>query len=123
MPTDSTSPISTAPATQTTATSGPQLTKKQVKQLRGLANSLDPVLIIGKNGLTDAAAAQAEEHLDRRELIKISVLESSPATAKEMAPELARRLEAALVQVIGSRVILYRRTRRDDVTPLALVRG
>lgn len=98
------------------------LTKKQVKQLRGLANSLDPVLIIGKNGLTDAAAAQAEEAIDRRELIKVAVLESSPATAKELAPQLAERLEAAVVQVIGSRVVLYRRTRRDDVKPLVLVR-
>ena len=99
------------------------LTKKQTKQLRALANSLDPILIIGKNGLTDAAAAQAEDALDRRELIKVAVLESAPAGAKELAPQLAERLEAAVVQVIGGRVILYRRTRRDDVTPLALVRN
>lgn len=98
------------------------LTKKQTKQLRALANSLDPILIIGKNGLTDAAAAQAEDALDRRELIKVAVLESAPAGAKELAPQLAERLEAAVVQVIGGRVVLYRRTRRDDVTPLALVR-
>lgn len=98
------------------------LTKKQTKQLRTLANSLDPILIIGKNGLTDAAAAQAEDALDRRELIKVAVLESAPAGAKELAPQLAERLEAAVVQVIGGRVVLYRRTRRDDVTPLALVR-
>lgn len=109
--------------TPSAAASSPQLTKKQVKQLRGLANSLNPVIIIGKNGLTEAALAQAEDTLDRRELMKVSVLESAPATAKEMAPQIAAKLEAALVQVIGSRVILYRRTRRDDVTPLALVKG
>lgn len=98
------------------------LTKKQVKQLRSLGHHLDPQVMIGKNGLTPGLVAQAEATIDQRELIKCSVLESSPVEAKEAAGALAGELEAEVVQVIGGRFILYRRTRRDDVKPLALVR-
>lgn len=98
------------------------LTKKQIKQLRALGHHLDPLIIVGKNGLNEAALAQAEDIINRRELVKCSVLESSPMKANEVAAALAQALEAEVVQVIGSRVILYRRTRRDDVRPLQLVR-
>ena len=98
------------------------LTKKQVKQLRTLGHHLAPQVIIGKNGLTPALVSQAEAAIDQRELVKCSVLESSPTEAKEAAPELAAALEAEVVQVIGGRFILYRRTRREDVKPLELVR-
>ncbi|WP_172120980.1 YhbY family RNA-binding protein [Actinomyces faecalis] len=98
------------------------LTKKQVKQLRSMGHHLDPQVIIGKNGLTPALVTQAEATIDKRELVKCSVLESSPVEAKEAAPALAAELGAQVVQVIGGRFLLYRRTRRDDVRPLELVR-
>lgn len=97
------------------------LTKKQIKQLRALGNALTPLVTVGKNGFTPALVAQAEEIIDRRELIKVAVLEYSPIEAVELAPQLAEALEAEVVQVIGKRFLLYRRTRRDDVTPLQLV--
>lgn len=98
------------------------LTKKQTKQLRSLGNTLKPLVTVGKNGFTPALVSQAEEILDRRELVKFTVLEYSPIEASEVAPELAEALEAEVVQVIGNRFLLYRRTRRDDVTPIQLVR-
>lgn len=98
------------------------LTKKQVKQLRALAHHLQPALIIGKYGVTEAAITQADDQIDRLELMKCTVLEACPLEPAEVGDALARGIDAEVVQVIGNRVILYRRTRRDDVTPIALVK-
>ena len=85
------------------------LTKKQVKQLRGLATKLNPLI-------------QADETIEKRELIKCSVLDGSGLTAKEAGEGLAEELGAELVQVIGNRFVLYRRSKRDDVEHIRLVR-
>ena len=70
------------------------LTKKQVKQLRGLATKLNPLIQVGKNDLS----------------------------AKEAGEGLAEQLGAELVQVIVNRFVLYRRSQRDDVEHIRLVR-
>lgn len=98
------------------------LTKKQVKQLRALANQLKPMVFIGKSDLTDALVAQAGETLERRELVKFAVQDGSGLTAREAADELAERLHAEVVQTIGNRFVLFRRTHRDDVERIRLVR-
>ena len=95
------------------------LTKKQVKQLRGLATKLNPLIQVGKNDLSENAIKQADE---KRELIKCSVLDGSGLTAKEAGEGLAEELNAELVQVIGNRFVLYRRSHRDDVEHIRLVR-
>ncbi len=87
------------------------LTSKQRAYLRGLANSLEPVLIVGKGGVTENVAAEAENALHTRELIKGRVLESSLLTAREACDELARRTGAQGVQAIGSKFVLYRENR------------
>lgn len=61
------------------------LTKKQVKQLRGLATKLNPLIQVGKNDLSENAVKQADETIEKRELIKCSVLDGSGLTAKEAA--------------------------------------
>lgn len=98
------------------------LTKKQIKQLRGLGQHLNPLIQVGKNDLTDAAVKQADETIEKRELIKCMVLDGSGLTAKEAAEELAERLNAEVVQVIGNRFVIYRRSHRDDVEHIQLVR-
>ena len=98
------------------------LTKKQVKQLRGLATKLNPLIQVGKNDLSENAIKQADETIEKRELIKCSVLDGSGLTAKEAGEGLAEELNAELVQVIGSRFVLYRRSHRDDVEHIRLVR-
>lgn len=98
------------------------LTKKQIKQLRGLGQHLNPLIQVGKNDLTDAAVKQADETIEKRELIKCMVLDGSGLTAKEASAELAERLNAEVVQVIGNRFVIYRRSRRDDVEHIQLVR-
>ena len=70
------------------------LSKKQVKQLRAMANQLNPLLYIGKNDLTDAAVKQASETMDSHELLKVAVQDGSGLTAKEAADKLAGQIGA-----------------------------
>ncbi|NMM96499.1 RNA-binding protein [Bifidobacterium sp. DSM 109960] len=98
------------------------LTKKQTKQLRALANSLKPLFYVGKNDLTEAAIKQADETIEKHELIKCAVQDGSGLTAKEAAEQLAEQLGADVVQTIGNRFVIYRRSKRDDVEHIRLVR-
>ena len=74
------------------------LTKKQIKQLRAMANSLKPLFYVGKNDLTESAVNQADETIEKHELIKCAVQDGSGLTAKEAAAELAEQLNAEVVQ-------------------------
>ena len=87
-----------------------ELTSKQRAQLRGLANSLTPIVHIGKEGLI----AQANEALEARELIKCRVLESALLTAREACDELAQRTRSEGVQAIGSKFVLYRQSHNKE---------
>ncbi len=94
---------------------------KQVRQLRSLAHHLNPVISVGKNGITDGLVRQTEDELELRELVKGSVQEMSDYTAREAANELAERTGADVVQVIGRKFSLYRKSSRDDVEHIKLV--
>ena len=98
------------------------LTKKQIKQLRALANSLKPLFYVGKNDLTEAAIKQADETIEKHELIKVAVQDGSGLTAKEAAEQLAEQLDAEVVQSIGNRFVIFRRSKRKDVEHIQLVR-
>lgn len=87
-----------------------ELTARQRAQLKSLAHPLKPILQIGKEGVTDATARSVEGAFQNRELMKVKVLESAPADAREVGGMLAGAIEGAhLVQVIGRTVVLYRR--------------
>ncbi len=86
-----------------------ELTSKQRAQLRGLANSLDTILHVGKDGISDNLVKQANDALEARELIKGRVLENSMLTAREACEQLAKLTRSEAVQVIGSKFVLYRR--------------
>ena len=88
-----------------------ELTSKQRAQLRGMANSLDPIVHIGKDGL---GVKQASDALEARELIKCRVLENSMLTAREAADALARAARAEVVQVIGTKFVLYRESHNKE---------
>ncbi len=87
-----------------------ELTSKQRAQLRGLANSIDTILHVGKDGIGPALTKQADDALEARELIKGRVLENAPLTPREAAEELARATRSEVVQVIGTKFVLYRET-------------
>lgn len=87
-----------------------ELTSKQRSQLRALANSIDPVVIIGKEDIGDNLVKQADDALEARELIKCRVLETSLLNAREAADALAPLVRAEVVQVIGTKFVLYRQS-------------
>ena len=90
------------------------LTSKQRAQLRGLANGIDTILHVGKEGMGDNLVKQADDALEARELIKGRVLENSLLSAREAAEELASRTRSQVGQVIGTKFVLYRPTHRKD---------
>ena len=89
------------------------LTSKQRAYLRGLANSMDPIIIVGKDGVTDNVVIQVRDALRARELIKGKVLESALLTAREVSDELAQRCGADPVQCIGSKFVLYQKNEKE----------
>ena len=91
-----------------------ELTSKQRAQLRGLANSIDTILHVGKDGIGDNLVKQADDALEARELIKGKVLENSMLTAREAAEELAVATRSEVVQVIGTKFVLYRPSHKKD---------
>ncbi len=90
------------------------LTSKQRAWLRGQANGLEPILHVGKGGISDAMMKQADDALAARELIKGKVLETAPETAREMADAIAAAVNAQVVQVIGRTFVLFRQASKDS---------
>ena len=87
------------------------LTSKQRAQLRGLANGMQAIFQVGKGGVGDALIKQVDDALEARELIKITVLENAQTTSRAVADEVAAKVKADVVQVIGSKFILYRESK------------
>ncbi len=90
------------------------MTSKQRAYLRGQANGLEPILHAGKGGVTAAMIKQADDALAARELIKGKVLETAPATARELAEEIAAAVGAQVVQVVGRTLVLFRQKEKDS---------
>lgn len=90
------------------------LTSKQRAQLRGLANDIDTIVHIGKDGVGENLIKQANDALEARELIKGRVLENSMLTAREGAEALSRATRSEVVQVIGTKFVLYRESHSKD---------
>ncbi|MBQ8545814.1 MAG: YhbY family RNA-binding protein [Clostridia bacterium] len=84
------------------------MTSKQRSYLKSLAVNLDTIFQIGKGGITDELCNQILNALNARELIKIKILENSPISAKDASLEIAENIGAEVVQVIGTKVVLFR---------------
>ena len=92
------------------------ITTKQRAELRGMANELSDLFQIGKGGISDTVIAQVDEALTARELIKLKVLlEASPVTPREAATELAEKTNSDIVQIIGGKIVLFRRNTKKPV--------
>lgn len=90
------------------------ITTKQRAYLRGLGNALEPVMQIGKDGLSENSYQTIESLLEARELIKIKVLKNSDLKPKDVISTICNKLNAQPVQVIGNIIIIYRKSSKKD---------
>lgn len=94
------------------------LNSRQRAQLRAMANEMETILQIGKSGITDNTIKQVADALEARELIKLRILETCPTTVRETADEVANQVGCDVVQVIGSRFILYKESKNNKTIKL-----
>lgn len=90
------------------------MTSKQRAYLRSLANNIDAIFQVGKNGISDNFINQINDALESRELIKISVLETAPEEILEIANILANSTRSEIVQTMGSKITLYRAREKNS---------
>lgn len=84
------------------------ITSKQRSYLKSLAHELDPIVYIGKGGLTENIIKEMNTCLETRELIKVKLQEGAELEPKETANEAVAMLNAEFVQAIGRKFVLYR---------------
>ena len=89
------------------------MTGKQRAALRKMANTLNTIIFIGKEGITDGTVKEVYDALEARELIKGCVQQGAPLTAKEALAELCERTGAEPIQFIGRRFVMYRESREN----------
>ena len=85
------------------------LTEAQKRHLRGLAHKLNPVIIVGSAGLSEALLKELDTQLEHHELIKVRANAEDRESRDELVRELCTRARAELVQRIGHIAVLYRR--------------
>ena len=89
------------------------LSSKQRAFLRSMANGIDTILMIGKGGMSEQIEKQAADALKARELIKGKVLETCELSPREAAEQIADAVKADVVQVIGTKFVLYKRNEKE----------
>lgn len=89
------------------------LTSKQRAFLRSIATGCDTIIMVGKGGMNDQIIKQSEDAIKKREIIKGRVLESAGITPNEAAQQIADQIKAEVVQVIGSKFVLYKRNEKE----------
>lgn len=89
------------------------MTSKQRAYLKGLAMTMEPCVHVGKASVTPELAASVEEAIEKRELIKIAVLKNCMDDSREIAETIAARTNSQVVQVIGKKIVLYRKNKKN----------
>ena len=90
------------------------LTSKQRSNLKSIAANIQPVAQLGKGGINENMIRSLSDALEAREIIKINVLTNAEDDAKSLGAELAEKLMAECVAVVGRKVILYLRSSRKN---------
>ena len=91
------------------------LTSKQRAFLRSMANGINPIFQVGKNGVTPELRDTVNNALEARELVKINVLDNNLIDAASAAEMLASRTGAEVVQVIGNKFVLYQKAKKPVI--------
>lgn len=90
------------------------ISSKQRSYLRGLANKIEPIFQVGKNGIDDSFIKQVIDALEARELIKLKVLNNSGITAREASDIICEEVLCEGVQAIGSIFVLYKKSKNKS---------
>jgi len=90
------------------------LTNKQRSYLRALANNIDAIFQVGKNGINDNLVQQVRDALETRELVKITVLKSASLDTRDIYDQFIKLTFAEPVQVVGNRFVLYKQSREHQ---------
>ena len=90
------------------------MTSKQRAYLSSLANSIDPIFQIGKSSLTPEIIEAIDSVLEKRELIKVSVLKNCIDDPREIAAVIGERTHSDVVKVIGKKIIFYRKAKKNS---------
>ena len=96
-----------------------KLRGKQKRFLRAQANHLQPIFAVGKEGLTQNWVDQLDGALDRRELIKVNILQNSDVTPKEVQHFIESQTEIQVVQIIGRVLVLFKVYANKDARDLS----
>lgn len=88
------------------------ITTKQRSYLRTMSNTMVPIFQVGKNGIEESFLTQVDQALEARELIKLKVLNNSGITAREASDILCEELGCEGIQAIGSKLVLYRASKK-----------
>lgn len=90
-----------------------ELRGKQKRFLRSKAHHLNPIFQIGKGGLNDAMIVQVDEALEKRELLKISLLQNTDENAADVAEILENKIDCNVVQIVGRVLVLYKASTQE----------
>ncbi|MBD7895636.1 MULTISPECIES: ribosome assembly RNA-binding protein YhbY [Limosilactobacillus] len=96
-----------------------ELRGKQKRFLRAQANHLQPIFAVGKEGLTQNWVDQLDGALDRRELIKVNILQNADVTTKEVQHFIESQTEIQVVQIIGRVLVLFKESKNKDARELS----
>lgn len=90
------------------------LTSKQRAYLSGQASTMDAIFQVGKASLTPELINALDEALEKRELIKVSVLKNCIDDPREIADVVAERTHSVVIKVIGKKIILFRQAKKNS---------
>jgi len=90
-----------------------KLSGKQKSYLKSQAHHLHPIFQVGKGGLNDAMVVQIEEALEKRELIKVSLLQNTDEETKDVAQRLEKAIDCEVVQIIGRVLVLFKPSSKE----------
>ncbi len=94
------------------------ITNKQRAYLRGLANKIEAIINVGKNGITPELTESVNQALEAREIVKISILNNCMMDPKEIADIIHDRTHSEIVHIIGKKIVLYRQSKKKPIIDL-----
>ena len=92
------------------------INSKQRKHLKSLANTMDPKVIIGKNGITENLLTQIDDTLEANELVKIKILNNNLDDHNDLIQEILKELNAEFVSHLGNKFVIYRQSEDKLIT-------